>query len=199
MRNTRLMNPKLLTPQEKAVMVNTILGNPNIANQQTTSRVLYDTLPLDGRREFRFFESVNNRTFPDTNLTQNKLQVGETFALERIYFVVVITDPVTGETTDVVPIYTSTLVGLYLSDMTIHFDTQQVVKPYPLTSMMREFSHVAINTNNEHIELDSLLVIPTDIQFRCELDTVLYTPLENASLRCVWEGFGTLLSVKAQL
>ena len=77
-----------LTPQNKAVSVNNKFGNTNIKNQQGTTRVLYDTLPLDGRTEYRFFENSNTRTFPLTNLTSdgNKLPVGETFVFQDLYF-----------------------------------------------------------------------------------------------------------------
>ena len=77
-----------VTPQSKAVNVNNKFGNTNIKNQQGTTRVLFDTLPLDGRTEFRFFENSNTRTLPYTNLTAdgNRLQVGETFVIQKIYF-----------------------------------------------------------------------------------------------------------------
>jgi hypothetical protein len=45
-----------ITPQQKIVGVNNKFGNTNIKNQQGTTRVLYDSLPLDGRTNFRFFE-----------------------------------------------------------------------------------------------------------------------------------------------
>ena len=50
----------LVTPQQKMVAVNKKFGNTNIKNQQGTTRVIYDSLPLDGRTNFRFFE--NNYT-----------------------------------------------------------------------------------------------------------------------------------------
>ena len=36
------------TPQDKIVGVNNKFGNTNIKNQQGTTRVIYDSLPLDG-------------------------------------------------------------------------------------------------------------------------------------------------------
>lgn len=82
----KIINP--VTPQNKAVSVNNKFGNTNIKNQQGTTRVLYDTLPLDGRTEFRFFENANTRTFPFTNLSSdgNRLPVGETFVIQELYF-----------------------------------------------------------------------------------------------------------------
>ena len=51
------INP--VTPQQKMVAVNNRFGNTNIAQQQGTTRVIYDSLPLDGRTNFRFFENAN--------------------------------------------------------------------------------------------------------------------------------------------
>ena len=46
-----------VTPQQKMVAVNNKFGNNNIASQQGTTRVLFDSIPLDGRTTFRFFEN----------------------------------------------------------------------------------------------------------------------------------------------
>ena len=43
------------TPQDKIVGINNRFGNTGIKNQQGSTVVLYDSLPLDGRNEFRFF------------------------------------------------------------------------------------------------------------------------------------------------
>jgi hypothetical protein len=189
------MRRTILTPQEKAVAVNSMIGNPGIANQQGTTRVMYDTLPLDGRLEFRFFEQVANRQFPFTNLNQNKLQVGETFALTRIYFAIV---------TDTEGVYTVDTIDaaapeLNTSEFSIYFDTMQVVKPLPLTSLMAEFSHNSQHPASNWFEFDNRLILPTDVQFRCEMDATDYAgPVANTYIRCVWEGFGTILSPKTQ-
>lgn len=76
------------TPQSKIVSASNKFGNTNIKDQQSTTRVLFDTLPLDGRTQFRFFENCNTRTLPFTNLTSdgNRLQVGESLAIQEIYF-----------------------------------------------------------------------------------------------------------------
>lgn len=192
-----MFKPGQLSPMQKAVAVNTMMGNPSIANQQGTTRVMYDTLPLDGRQEFRFFENVANRQFPFTNLNQNRLQVGETFVLKRIYFAIITQNaaPVSVTVSDV----SGSVPELLSADFSIYFDTMQVVKPIPLASTMPQFSIAAKNDNSNILEFDNLLTLPTDIQFRCEVDTNAYNgPLDNVYFRCTWEGFGTILSPKSQ-
>jgi len=193
-------NPfKVLTAQSKMTGVNSMMGNPAIANQQGTTRVLYDTLPLDGREEFKFFESVQSRTFPMTNLNQNKLQVAESFALQRIYFSIVSFS--TGSVTDVLDV-TSIQTGgqtyLWGSQFTINWDTMTIVKPIPLASLKPDFNKSALNDLKSSMEFDNNIILPTDIQFRCELDTPPYTLEADTYLRCTWEGFGTILSPKQQ-
>jgi hypothetical protein len=77
-----------LTPQQKAVGVNNKFGNTNIKGQQGTTRVIYDSLPLDGSTELRFFENAASRQYPLTNIGSegNRLTVGETFVIQKIYF-----------------------------------------------------------------------------------------------------------------
>jgi len=90
-----------VTPQQKMVAVNNRFGNTNIKNQQGTTRVIYDSLPLNGQTEFRFFENANSRQYPLTNIGSegNRLNVGETFALEKIYFAIIVQDADTGAVT----------------------------------------------------------------------------------------------------
>lgn len=188
-----------LTPQQKAVAVNRALGNPVIDKMQGTTRVMYDTLPLNGSREFKFFQNCQNRAFPRTNLNENRLQSGETFVFARIAFMVVIfdaADPL--EITDVVTLEEAVLPGLYGSEFSVFYDTQQIMKETPLTSLQAKFNHDSLHVQNEIFTLDNLPVIPTNLQFRVELDTPVYTALDNAELRCVLEGFGTIMSSQSQ-
>jgi hypothetical protein len=87
-----------VTPQDKIVAVNNRLGNSNIRNQQGTTRVLFDSIELDGRQEFRFFENSGSKQYPFTNVGAegNRLNVGDTFVVQKIYFGVLTTDADTG-------------------------------------------------------------------------------------------------------
>lgn len=191
-----MFRPGQLTPMQKAVAVNTAMGNPGIANQQGTTRVMYDTLPLDGSLEFRFFENVANRAFPFTNLNQNRLQVGETFALMRISFQVGTVDEEGLWTWENI---STALPALGSAQFDVYFDTMQVVKPIPFTSILADWSHSSRHENNEWFQFDNLLALPTDVQFRCEVDAAAYGGAQdNTYLRCTWEGFGTILSPKTQ-
>ena len=49
-----------ITPQQKIVSVNNRFGNTNVKNQQGTTRVLFDSIALNGQTEFRFFENAGS-------------------------------------------------------------------------------------------------------------------------------------------
>ena len=88
-----------VTPQMKAVAVNDKFGNSGIKKQQGSTVIKYDTLPLDGRTEFRFFEESNQRNFPlsNTGADGNKLGVGNSMVIERVYLTVGTYNPTTNQ------------------------------------------------------------------------------------------------------
>ena len=81
----RIRNP--FTPQDKNIAVNNRFGNVGIKQQQGSSVIKYDTLPLDGRTTLNFFEGSAARNFPFSNCGSdgNKLGVGNTLVVERLY------------------------------------------------------------------------------------------------------------------
>jgi hypothetical protein len=90
---------------QKIERVTDKLGLPKLNQQQGTHRIIFDTLPLvvnASQNTLRFFKNVQTRQFPFSNLNQNKLDVGESMAVERVYLFLlrnssaVLIDDVTG-------------------------------------------------------------------------------------------------------
>jgi len=171
----------LVTPQQKMVAVNKKFGNTNIKNQQGTTRVIYDSLPLDGRTNFRFFENSNTRQFPLTNIGAegNRLEVGSTFTIEKIYFNAVTFDAVNNT-------ITASLNGLAFTagDTAIPFATgeldffianSQVIKQIP-TSFVNgsNFNPTAVNSNDHALSLRTDIVIPPLLEYVANLRTTSY-------------------------
>lgn len=194
-----------ITAQEKMVLVNKKYGNNNIGDQQGTSRQIYHALPLDGRTLFEFFKDVavgtgitgeTNR--PWNNISENKLQVEESLAWYRCRFEVLLVDDETGVFTEVTDLGTAGLPEIYGGDYNIMFDTQVKQKDNPLSSQLPQFSKNANHTTNEWIEFDNDVILIPKIKFQVNLNTPPYTPVENARLRLVVEGFGSILSSMGQ-
>jgi hypothetical protein len=171
-----------LTPQQKMVAVNNRFGNTNIKGQQGTTRVLIDSLPLDGRTNFRFFETANLRQFPLTNIGSegNRLGVGETFTIEKIYFNAVTYDAVNNT-------ITASLQGLAFTagDTAVPFATgeldffianSQVIKQLP-TSFVQgpNFNPTANNTNDHAFGFSTDIVIPPLLEYIATLRTTSYS------------------------
>jgi hypothetical protein len=173
------INP--VTPQQKMVAVNNRFGNTNIAQQQGTTRVIYDSLPLDGRTNFRFFENANTRTAPLTNIGSegNRLEVGSTFTVEKIYFNAVAYDAVNNTVT-------ASLNGLAFAagDVAVPFGTgefnffianSQVIKQLPTGfTQGSNFNPTATNTNDHAFGLSTDIVIPPLLEYVGSLNTTSY-------------------------
>lgn len=170
-----------VTPQGKMVAVNNKFGNTNIKNQQGTTRVIYDSLPLDGRTNFRFFETANVRTAPLTNIGSegNRLEVGSTFTIEKIYFNAVTFDAVNNT-------ITASLNGLAFTagDTAVPFATgeldffianSQVIKQLPTSfTQGSNFNATANNTNDHAFSLATDIVIPPLLEYIANLRTTSY-------------------------
>lgn len=198
-----------LTGAQKMSAINKLMGNKNISKQQGTSRVLYDTLPLIGGTlpVIVFFSTVSTRQFPMANINQNKLQVGESLAVQRVFFSIVNTltaDATNATVTVVEPISTlaGALIGLYAAQWSLKIDTTTVIKPVPLSSQIPAFNRLARHTAHENFVLDNPIIIPTDINFEVPLQLPTFTtPVvanNTVQMRCSLEGIGTLLSPKTQ-
>jgi hypothetical protein len=170
-----------VTPQSKMVAVNNKFGNTNIRSQQGTTRVLYDSLPLDGRTNFRFFENANTRTAPLTNIGAegNRLEVGSTFTVEKIYFNAVTYDAVNNTVT-------ASLNGLGFTagDTAVPFATgefdffianSQVIKQLPTSfTQGANFNPTANNTQDHAFGLSTDIVIPPLLEYVANLKTTAY-------------------------
>ena len=173
------INP--VTPQQKMVAVNNRFGNTNIAQQQGTTRVIYDSLPLDGRTNFRFFENANTRTAPLTNIGSegNRLEVGSTFTVEKIYFNAVTYDAANNTVT-------ASLNGLAFAagDVAVPFATgefnffianSQVIKQLPTGfTQGSNFNPTAANVNDHAFGLSTEIVIPPLLEYVGSLNTTSY-------------------------
>lgn len=181
------------------IATNEQFGNRNIKNQQSTSRVIYDALPADGRTLFEFFKNVSaHPDIPFANISENKLQVQESLTIRRLYFCVLIFNTDTGVFTNVTDLTTAGLLEIYGGDYETKFDTMTVAKPNPLSSQLPAFSKNSNHTENEWIWLDNDAVIIPDVQFQVNLHVPPYTPAANTFIRLVMEGFGSLFSPKSQ-
>lgn len=184
-----------VTPQAKNISVNDKFGNKGIKNQQGSTIIKYDTLPIDGRSEFRFFEGASARTFPETNCTTegNKLGVGNSMVVERVYLSIL--SKVAGVYTTVEELsLTTTLPAILLSEFGFAIANSDVIKQLPVLSFLPQFNKNAENELSTSFDFDTQIVIPPLLEFVATLRLTRGTTIADSFLRLTIEGSGAIIA-----
>jgi hypothetical protein len=185
------------TPQDKIVGVNNRFGNTNIKNQQGTTRVIFDSLPLDGSTELRFFENAGSRQYPFTNIGSegNRLNVGETFVVQKVYFGLMEVDADTGLYASFDPLGPTGTETWSYGEWSFLIANSQVIKQLPfLTCFYPDFANTSVNQNDEAYSTFTDIVIPPLLEYVLTYRIPTYTPKENYRLVCFIEGTAGILA-----
>lgn len=184
------------TPQRKAIGVNDKFGNTGIKKQQGSTVIKYDTLPVDGRTEFRFFEGSAQRNFPYSNTGSdgNKLGVGNTLVVERAYLSLVTTNADTGAISTVAPITLSDDPSITLGEFGFSVANSEVIKTVPILSWLPQFNKVAENQLNTNFEFDTQIVLPPLLEYVATLRLAQAFTKANTYLRLTIEGTGAIIA-----
>jgi len=170
-------------------------GNVGIKKQQGTTRIIYDSLPIDGGTLFEFFKD-NNRVFPFSNVGQRggELSVGEAIAVQRAYFSVFEVDPLTGEIVDISSLAGAGLFNQQLGDLNLVIANVQTIKPIPALSQDARFNKNAYWDDYNNFEFDTDIVIQPLLEFSMNLRTPFGVTVADTFLRLTVEGVGAILS-----
>jgi hypothetical protein len=187
-----------ITPQMKNIAVNDKFGNSGIKKQQGSTVIKYDTLPLDGRTEFRFFEESNQRNFPlsNTGADGNKLGVGNSMVVERAYLTVGTYNVTTNRWLTLDQTDITTNVALLTSEFGFVIANSQVIKNIPVLSWIADFNKAAENNLNSNYEFDTQIIIPPLLEFVATLRTQGYTAVSETYVRLTIEGSGAIIAPK---
>lgn len=156
-----------VTPQQKLVGVNQKFGNTGIKDQQGTSRIIYDTLPLGTNTNFRFFEDSASRNFPFTNTGSdgNKLGVGDTMVIESVLFFTYEVNNATGNI--------QSINNLGLASPLAMFDFEiannKVIKKLTLTEAHYAYNKSTVQNQGTDLELETQIVLPPLLPYILEL------------------------------
>jgi hypothetical protein len=185
------------TPQNKLVGVNNKFGNTNIKNQQGTTRVIFDSLPLDGSTELRFFENASSRQYPFTNIGAegNRLNVGESFVVQKVYFGVLSTDADTGLLDNFEPLSVNGPFTWMNGEWSFLIANSQVIKQLPFANCFNIALAITGNNNaDEAFNTFTDIVIPPLLEYVLTYRVNAYAPLENNRLVCFIEGTAGILA-----
>ena len=185
-----------ITPQQKIVSVNNRFGNTNIKSQQGSTRVLFDSLPFSGQQEFRFFENAASRQYPFTNIGAegNRLNVGETFVIEKIYFGITTIDPDTNTINDFSPVSLGAPFALK-GEFSFQIANNQVIKQLPLDMFNGPtLNPTAVNSGDTAFDTFTDIVIPPLLEYIASV-RLAYSPVtSNTYLVCFLEGTAGILA-----
>jgi len=192
MNNNKMSRFQNVTAQSKIINVGNNLGLGGLKNQQGTTVIKYDTLPLDGRTQYNFFQESNNRPFPlsNTGTDGGKLGVGESLTIQRISFAIV-------EDREFRRL-SGADAGIIDGELTIVVANSNILLRLPILQFLPEFNKDAENNLNTSYELDTLLIIPPQLDFTFQL-RVSGAIIEGAALRLTVEGVGSIFSPRTTL
>lgn len=194
------------TPQGKLIEIANKFGNKGLKKMQGSTIIIYDSLQLtEGLNAngftFNFFKGVANRDFPFTNLQENKFQVGEGLALQRMYFAILTTLVATGEVTNVQTFAEFTTFGLYKSDVEIRQVNNVILKSIPLTSMKSTFNKSAMFDGYDVFEFETDVTFQPLLQFQLTFQAPAITIPTSATsdfrIMCAWEGPGAIMNPRS--
>jgi len=186
-----------ISPQRKIIGTNDRFGNKGIKNQQGSTVIKYDTLEIDGRTEFRFFEGSAQRNFPFSNsgAQGNQLGVGNSLTVERAYLTLITQDPETGTFDTVERFQLNDVPGITLGEFGFSIANSEVIKNVPVLSWFPEFNKYAENAINNNFDFDTQIVIPPLLEFVATLRTAAYTvPTAKSYIRLTIEGTGAIIA-----
>ena len=186
-----------ITPQNKIVGVNNKFGNTNIKNQQGTTRVIFDSLLLDGSTELRFFENAGSRQYPFTNIGAegNRLNVGETFVVQKVYFGIIIIDPDTGAFVEFSTLGNAGPFDFMNGEWSFLIANSQVIKQLPFASCFNLADNVtSVNGNDEAFSTFTDIVIPPLLEYVLTYRVNPYLANNEARLVCFIEGTAGILA-----
>jgi hypothetical protein len=185
-----------VTPQQKLVAVNNKFGNSGIKDQQGTTRLIYDTLPLGaaGAKTLRFFEDSASRQFPfaNTGSDGNKLGVGNTMVISSISFQLLTYDAANARF-DAIALPT-TVPAIQAGLINFEIANNRVIKNLSLYELTNAFDKNVGATNDSTIELETDIVIPPLLSFVCQVQIPYFTPAANTYLRCIINGAGGIIA-----
>jgi hypothetical protein len=174
-------------------------GFSGMSKQQATTRVIYDTLPLTTASNLlEFFKGCASRTFPRTNLTQNRLEVNEANVFQYISFHVVTFSAAGALPVVSIEPLSTTFAGMYRSDWSLEVSTSQLVKPTPIDTQFPNFNRHAKHTTHESVKMLTNLIIPPQTEFVIRFQTTNTTTSTTKELLCMLEGDGTINSPVAR-
>jgi len=182
---------------QQIVGVNQRLGNTAVPNMQGTTRYIFDTqtLAATSNQTLTFFQNVQSRPFPASNLTSNKFEVGESLAITGISWAMITAFSNAGlfrSTLNTGASVTNTLIfNLYIGN-------QRVIKDLDLNYGRYGIGEAyALGLTKNVLHFETPIVIPPQIEFYATVTIQTSSNPQAFPFHIGLFGQGTLLNTKS--
>jgi hypothetical protein len=182
---------------QQIVGVNQRLGNTAVPNMQGTTRMIYDTAAITSAtatdQVFTFFSGVSSRTYPATNLSSNRFEVGESLAIQGFSFAT-FTTATTNLSNALSP-----QVAVRGGILNFYIGNQRIIKDLEICTYSRFGIGEAVSEAGECtvFRLETPIVIPPQIEYYATLRLSTSSALNGFTLLFTAFGTGTLLNTKS--
>ena len=158
-----------VTPGAKLAMVNNKLGNPSLKRNQGSSVEIWDYVKVTpgAAGVVRFFDNVNTKVFPFSNIQQAQLQTGEALAVQFIAFTRITVKAGVIQTFEAL---TDSVNGLSLAGFSFLLDNSRIIKNNSLVRSFQTLNTKGGTALNSLFYPDTDLTIPPQISFTGELN-----------------------------
>ena len=181
---------------QQIVGVNQRLGNTAVPNMQGTTRMIFDSVANASAATdltLTYFNGVSSRTYPATNLSNNRFEVGESLAIQG--FALFSYTTATPTLATAITSNNNFRVGL----LNFYIGNQRVIKDLDIVGYSRINIGEAISQNVETavFRLETPIVIPPQIEFYATVRLASRVSVADNTIVLTAFGTGTLLNTKS--
>ena len=181
---------------QQIVGVNQRLGNTAVPNMQGTTRMIFDTIDVTStgtELNLQYFSGVSSRTYPKTNISSNRFEVGESLAIQGFsVFTYATATPNLATAISAQTLFRAGILNFYIGN-------QRIIKDLEIISYSRFGIGEAISVDSEAgvFRLETPIVIPPQVEYYATLRCGLSSAINGFSVVFTAFGTGTLLNTKS--
>lgn len=186
---------------QQIIGVNQRLGNSAVPDMQGTTRMIYDSAPTNALatdQTLSFFANASTRTFPQTNLNNNRFEVGESLAITGI---TTFWAPTITTTAQVIqPNANSPAAYTYTQILNFFIGNQRIIKDLEVGYYRTNLGEtISAGDVSNVISFETPLVIPPQVEFYATIRLTSSDVVGANSTRMYLAifGQGTLLNTKS--
>lgn len=181
---------------QQIVGVNQRLGNTAVPNMQGTTRMIFDSNVITSAatdQTLTYFANASAKVYPQTNISSNRFEVGESLAIQGFSVFTYVTATPTLETT------LNANISLRAGILNFYIGNQRVIKNLEIVSYSRFGlgEGITVDTESPVFRLETPIVVPPQIEYYATLQLCANADYSGNTVVLTAFGTGTLLNTKS--